>query len=393
MIGRKADIFLTPARIINGCKALSQSAGYLRQMGTKALIVTDSTMERLGNLGLLTDILDREGITYAVYSGVTGEPDDRMVKEGVFVYNKEGCDFLVGLGGGSPIDSMKAIAMIVTCKGRPADYLGKNITEKLVPMAAIPTTAGTGSEATQFTIITDRETQIKMLLKGPALIPELAVIDPEFTMSLPPAITAFTGVDALTHAIEAYTSRKAQPLSDTFALSACQRLFKNLKQAWACGEDEECRIQMSLGALEAGIAFNNSSVTLVHGMSRPIGALFHVPHGLSNAMLLSICLEYAAPQALDRFAQIAAACGFADPKDPQGQAVDKLLQAVRQLLKDIGIPSLQAYGISREEFFEAIPKMARDAYASGSPSNTRREVTVEAMEILYKKLWQGREAG
>ena len=226
-----------------------------------------------------------------------------------------------------------------------------------------------------------------MLLKGPALMPDVAVIDPHFMMTVPRRITAATGADALTHALEAYTSRRAQPLSDTFALSACDRIFRFLKKAWEDGEDEESRVQMSLAALEAGIAFNNSSVTIIHGMSRPIGALFHVPHGISNAMLLQVCLEYIVDGVEERFGDIAIRCGFAEADEGKSQAARKVLKAVKRLLDDIAIPGIRDYGISREQFFESIPKMARDAYASGSPSNTRKEITVEVMEELYRKLW------
>ncbi len=382
-----ADTFIAPGRIVSGVDALYEAAGSIKEMGKKALIVTDGTMRKLGNLAKVTAMLEEQGIRYAVEDGIDGEPDDRMILHGLSVYQEEACDFFLALGGGSPIDSMKAIAMLAACGGVPADYMGKTVTRKLSPMAAVPTTAGTGSEATQFTIITDGATQVKMLLKGPALMPDLAVIDPAFTMTAPKGVTAATGVDALTHAIEAYTSRKAQPLADTFAVSACQRIFANLKKVWENGQDTEGRIQMSLAALEAGMAFNNSSVTIVHGMSRPIGALFHVPHGISNAMLLDICLEYVLDGATERFAALSRACGFARDTDSDGEAAQAFVMAVRRLLSEIEIPTPARYGVDRERFFEVIPKMTRDAAVSGSPANTRKEITVEAMEELYKKLW------
>lgn len=387
-----ADTFIMPGRIISGPGALLESAAAVEALGTKALIVTDQRMRELGNLDLVTDMLAKKRIAWVVYDGVNREPDDGMVLQGLSVYRKEQCDFLIALGGGSPMDAMKAVAMLAVCGGVPADYMGTAITRKLCPMAAIPTTAGTGSEATQFTIITDAATEVKMLLKGPSLIPDLAVIDPMFTMTAPPGVTAATGVDALTHAIEAYTSRKAQPLSDTFAVSACRRIFANLTKVWADGDDANGRTQMSLAALEAGIAFNNSSVTLVHGMSRPIGALFHVPHGISNAMLLDVCLEYMLDGAIGRFAELARQCGLAGEHNHTGECSDReaalaLIRTVRELLSDIGIPTLAEYGIAQDRFLAAVPKLAQDAAASGSPANTRKEITVEAMEELYKKLW------
>ena len=275
-----------PGQIISGAGALKQAEDCLAGFGKKAMVVTDEVMVRLGNVAHVERALEACGIGYTVYAGITGEPTDVMIGQGLEIYEKENCDFLVALGGGSPIDSMKAIGALVGNGGKIGDYLGKVITKPTPPMVAIPTTAGTGSEATQFTIITDTERDIKMLLKGEVLMPTLAVIDPQFTMTAPPAITAATGLDALTHAIEAYTSRKAQPLSDVFALSAVKRIFRWLPEAFLHGDNVQAREEMSLAALEAGIAFNNSSVTIVHGMSRPIGALFHVPHGISNAMLL-----------------------------------------------------------------------------------------------------------
>ncbi len=383
-----ADTFITPGRIVSGSGALYKACDEVKCLGSKALIVTDKTMRKLGNLDKVTGMLMDNGISYAVEDGINGEPDDGMIAHGVSLFQEEGCDFLIALGGGSPIDAMKAIAMVAKGKGTPADYIGKTVSQKLCPMAAIPTTAGTGSEATQFTIITDRRTQVKLLLKGPALMPDLAIIDPMFTMTAPKGVTAATGIDALTHAIEAFTSRKAQPLSDTFAVSACQRIFGNLKRVWKDGNDENGRIQMSLAALEAGIAFNNSSVTIVHGMSRPVGALFHVPHGISNAMLLTACLNYIVDGAEAQFALLARECGLAPESERDEAAAHALLIAIDQLLTDIRIPEISEYGIEREHFLEEIPRMARDAAASGSPSNTRKGITVEAMEMLYEKLWE-----
>ena len=277
-----AKEFIVPGQMITGAVALDLAETTLGRFGTKAMIVTDQVMVDLGNCGKVESALRRQGIPYTVYPDITGEPTDNMIGNGLKKYVDEGCDFLIALGGGSPIDSMKAIGSLVEKGGNIADYMGKVIDVKMPPMIAVPTTAGTGSEATQFTIITDTEKNIKMLLKGKVLMPDLAIIDPQFTMTAPPRITAATGLDALCHAVEAYTSNKAQTLSDTFALSAVKRIFRYLPRAFHNGQDEEARVGMSIAALEAGIAFNNASVTLIHGMSRPIGALFHVAHGLSN---------------------------------------------------------------------------------------------------------------
>ena len=383
-----AKEFIVPGRIISGAGALEGAAEALGKLGNKALIVTDQVMIDLGNLEKVTKVLDARKVAYTVYSGITGEPTDVMIEAGLACYRENGCDFMVALGGGSPIDSMKAIGCL-TCGevSGIADYMGRVIDVEMPPMVAIPTTAGTGSEATQFTIITDTKKDIKMLLKGACLMPDLAVIDPQFTMTAPPKITAATGLDAMCHCVEAYTSRKNQPLSDTFALSAVKRIFTYLPVAYRDGKNEEARIQMSIAALEAGVAFNNASVTIIHGMSRPIGALFHVAHGISNAMLCRECLSYALSGAYDRFGTLGRTIGVAGDSDSDKVASEKFLEAVIALTKICEIPTLEEYGIDREAFFGQIDKMAQDAMDSGSPQNTMREVSLDAVKDIYRRLW------
>lgn len=383
-----AKEFIMPGKIISGSGALEQAADGLKKLGKRALVVTGKVMVKLGNLNKLTEVLERTGITYSVYSEILGEPTDEMIAGGLAAYREQKCDFFIALGGGSPIDAMKAIAALVVNEGKLRDYMGKEIGGEIPPMVAIPTTAGTGSEATKFTIITDTETNVKMLLKGDALMPDLAVIDPQFTITSPPSLTAATGLDALTHAIEAYTSRKAQPMTDVYALSAVKRIFEYLPRAFRDGNDVLAREEMCLASLEAGIAFNNASVTIVHGMSRPIGALFHVPHGISNAMLLKECLTFALPGALDRFAALGQTIGAAWEGSDCGENAKLFLCAVENLCTELEIPTLAGYGIDREAFFASVDKMAEDALKSGSPANTRREVTKADILTIYENLWK-----
>lgn len=379
--------FIVPGKIISGSGALEAAESALKAFGKKALIVTDKVMIDLGNCAKVEAALKNEGVDYVIYSDITGEPTDVMIDGGVKVYIENSCDFIVALGGGSPIDSMKAIASLIENGGSISDYMGKVIDVPVPPMVAIPTTAGTGSEATQFTIITDTKKDIKMLLKGAVLMPTLAIIDPQFTMTAPPKITAATGLDALCHAVEAYTSRKAQTLSDTFAVSAVKRIFKFLPVAFKDGKNEEARVEMSVAALEAGIAFNNASVTVIHGMSRPIGALFHVAHGLSNAMLMKECLKFALPGAYDRFADLGRAIGAAKAEDSDEAAAEKFLKEIENITKVLETPTLEEYGIDREKFFSVIDKMSFDAMASGSPQNTKRDVSEEDVKQIYRNLW------
>lgn len=381
-----ASSFVTPRRIVYGEGALANATGELATMGTKALVVTDSVMAKLGNLALVTDALDVAGIAYCVFDEVNSEPVDTMVERGVELFSSEDCDFMVALGGGSPIDTMKAIAMCAASGAPIASFMGKPYTGPVCPMVAIPTTAGTGSEATQFTIITDTEHDVKMLIAGVPLIPVLAIVDPQFTMTAPASVTAATGIDALCHAIESFTSRKAQPLSRTFSLSAAKRIFGNLATCVSDPGNVEARTQMSIAATEAGIAFNNSSVTIIHGMSRPIGALFHVPHGLSNAMLMEACFDFALDGAYAEFAEVARYCGLSDAEDDAAAARD-LMSAIHELLVAVKIPTLEEFGVEREAFEAAVDKMAADAEASGSPANTIKPVTQSDMKAIYRSLY------
>ena len=379
-----ANQFIMPKRIISGENALNESKAYLKSFGKRVLIVTDKVMTDLGNV----KVLDSENIEHVLYNEINSEPTDTMIEKGIKLYKENQCDFLIGLGGGSPIDSTKAIGAMITNEGKISDYMGREIEKELPPFAVIPTTAGTGSEATQFTIITDTKNDVKMLLKGANLLPNLAIVDPRFTMTAPAKITAATGLDALTHAIEAYTSRKAQPLSDSFAVSAVKRIFKYLPIAFDTPKDLKAREEMSIAALEAGIAFNNSSVTIVHGMSRPIGALFHVPHGLSNAMLLEACFTYVVDGAYDRFAQLAKEINIANDNMSNEEAAKAFIDEVVKLMVKLEIPTLEEFGVDKTKFFDNIEKMAADAMESGSPSNTRKIIEVDDVIKIYNNLWR-----
>ncbi|RXM73319.1 iron-containing alcohol dehydrogenase [Clostridium tetani] len=376
-----------PGNIIYGKNALKESSKNIKELGGKALIVTDKIMIEIGNVKKVSEVLDDIGIKYEIYDGINSEPTDVMVDKGIEIYNNSHCDFLIAIGGGSPIDASKAIGAMITNLGNINDYMGKIIENASPSIVAIPTTAGTGSEATEFTIISNTKDNIKMLLKGKSLISTLAIVDPQFSITVPQNITAATGIDALTHAIESYTSKHANSFSDTFALSAVKRIFNNLIKAYKDGKNFEARNEMALGALEAGIAFNNSSVTIVHGMSRPIGALFKVPHGLSNAVLLPKCLEFAIQGQEKRFADIAKAIEICKEETSDKEAAEKLVKEIESLCKDINIPTLEEYGIEKNEFYEEINKMAEDALNSGSPANTRRQHTKEDIVNIYKQLY------
>jgi len=382
-----ANLFSIPQYIFSGENALQMSGQHIKSYGKKALVVTDDMMVKLGNVQKLTDTLDEIGVSYVIYSGINSEPTHSMIDEGVDIYKKEKCEFLIGIGGGSPMDSMKAIGAVVSNGGSICDYMGKVIEHSLPPTIAIPTTAGTGSEATKVSIITNTNTNVKMLLNDPKLMANIAIVDPVFTVTAPPAVTAATGVDALTHAIEAYTSLKAFSMSDIYAVSAIKRIFDNIYEVYSNGSNLQARREMAIASLEAGIAFSNASVTIVHGMSRPIGAMFHVPHGLSNAMLLKVCLPYIKPGATARLNHLAKEIGVYRQGMTADEGADAFVVATIALLRTLNIQTPAEFGISRDEFFQAIPKMSSDALASGSPGNTRRVPNQEEIEELYRKLW------
>lgn len=379
--------FVIPNHTVVGTNVLGEAAPLLKKMGNKAFIVTGRHVAVSDMMKQLTALLDENGIGCVIFDGITGEPTDTMIEKGVEMLKSSGCDFIIGIGGGSPLDSAKAIAAMAVNEGSIADYNGKEITGEILPLAAIPTTAGTGSEATKFTVITDSEKGIKMLLKGEVLVPKLAIVDSSFTVGAPKSVTSATGFDALTHAVEAYTSRKAFSMTDTLAVSAVKRIMKYLPIAYREPDNSLAREQMSIAALEAGICINNSSVTIVHGMSRPIGALFHVPHGMSNAMLLKECLSFAVSGAYEKFANLGRETGVASDSDSDETAAEKFIDSLQNICDVCEIPTLEQYGIDRDEYYSKISKMATDAVASGSPANTVKEVTVDDCIEIYKKLY------
>jgi len=333
----------------------------------------------------ITRALTQSRVQFAIYDGVSTEPTVEFVQEGLQYYKESMCDSLIAVGGGSPIDAAKAIAVMVTNAGQIEDYqgLGK-IPEKGRPIIAIPTTAGTGSEVTPFTIITDTKRNVKMLVGSPLLIPDVAIVDPVLALTLPQDITVATGIDALTHAIEAYVSLKAQAMSDIFCLSAIELVSHNLRRTWINGQDIEAREKTMMGALQAGIAFGNSSVALVHGMARPIGAYFHVRHGASNAALLGVVTGFSLTGNPTRYAHIAKAMG----EDISGlsdlEAAQLGARAVKRLIKDIRVPSLRELDVDKERLDKLAPRMAEDAIASGSPANNPRQATKEEIVELYR---------
>ena len=381
-------IFLPRAMRI-GAGAANELPAALAQLGLGApAILTDEFLAGSGALDRLLKILSDAGVATRAYSKVIADPTVTSVNAAVDFVAEEKHDCIIGFGGGSPIDTAKAVAILAarggTMRERKAPY--QENTPGL-PIIAIPTTAGTGSEATRFTIITDEVNDEKMLCAGLAYLPILAIVDYEFTLSKPLRLTADTGIDALTHAIEAYVSQLANPFSDGMAIAAMSAIWPNLRRVCEEPGDRKAREAMMVGSLQAGIAFSNASVALVHGMSRPIGAHFHVPHGLSNAMLLPAVTAWSAPAALGRYADCARAMGLAEEADGEQAAVARLVEALRDVNRDLSVPTPKSYGISEARWMELLPLMAEQALASGSPGNNPRIPNAETIQSLYREAW------
>lgn len=347
-------------KIITGNEIIKNREVSLNEYGKCAFILTDSIMKN--KIKDLYQLLDHEQIKYQIFSEINSEPTNTMVEQALNQFHQSNCDYIIGIGGGSILDSAKIIATTPT----------------KIPLILIPTTAGTGSEVTKFSILTDEKSQEKRLIINSSFIPDLVIIDYSLTSSLPKSVTAATGLDAFCHAIEAYTSKKANSFSDMFALSAIKRIIKYLPIAYQEGTLISRR-EMMLAALEAGIAFNHSSVTIIHGMSRPIGALFHIPHGISNAMLLQPCMTKVSKEST-RFLELAQALSMNQ---------DELMNVIKNLCSSCHIPQLLDYGIDKEVFMTNIDKMACDALKSGSPQNTRIMINKEIIINLYKELIGG----
>jgi len=377
-------------RIVSiGAGAVEELPGVLGQLGLRRpLVVSDAFLQRQGLVGRIVDILAEAGIEAGVFTDTVPDPTTDSIYTGLSALKGRDYDCLIGLGGGSPQDTAKAMAILHVHGGLVRDYKTPVVVDRAgLPVIAVPTTAGTGSEVTKFAIITESQTDEKMLCGGPAFVPAAAIVDYELTLTKPLRLTADTGIDSLTHAIEAYVSRKANPLSDAFALAAMKTIWANIHRVCAEPGDREAREQMMLGSMLAGHAFTNASVALVHGMSRPIGALFHVAHGLSNAMLLPGVTAFSAPFAQARYAVCARTMGLAAAEASDAVAVGALLEGLKQLNADLQVPSPAAYGLPRDRYFESLDLMAAQALDSGSPNNNPRVPTQAEIRDLYAAAW------
>lgn len=383
-----AAIHLPRALRIGG-GVLDQLPDVLTQFGlARPLILTDGWLAQSGLLERVESLLKRAGIASRSFTGVVPDPTVASVESALAYLREANHDCVIGLGGGSPIDTAKIVA-VKALRDAPVGAFKAPHQEDApaLPIVAVPTTAGTGSEATRFTVITDEATDEKMLCAGLAFLPTVAIVDYELTLSKPARLTADTGIDSLVHAIEAYVSKRANPFSDQAALSSMRLIWPNLPIACTDPANRTAREALALGALQGGIAFSNSSVALVHGMSRPIGAHFHVSHGLSNAMLMPAVTQWSAPHALPRYADCARAMGLAYQAESDQCAVGRLVEALHRINEELAVPTPAAYGIDKSRWDALLPTMAHQALASGSPANNPRVPSFEEIMDLYRTSW------
>ncbi len=333
--------FFIPSVTLIGIGAAKEIPGKIRDLGgTKPLIVTDGGIVKTGILKQVTDLMDGAGMKYAVYSDTIPNPTDENVHNGVEVYKKEKCDSLITLGGGSSHDCGKGIGLVISNGGKIHDFEGVNkSTKPMPPYVAVNTTAGTASEMTRFCIITDLSRKVKMAIVDWRVTPGIAVDDPLLMVGMPPALTAATGMDALTHAVEAYVSTIATPMTDACAEKAIELIFKHLRPAVANGQDIAAREGMCFAQYLAGMAFNNASLGHVHAMAHQLGGFYDLPHGECNAILLPHVEKFNLIAKIDQFVRMAKIMGEnVDGLSPR-DAAEKCLDAIRKLSADVGIPA------------------------------------------------------
>ncbi|MEM2209357.1 MAG: iron-containing alcohol dehydrogenase [Nitrososphaerota archaeon] len=383
--------FRIPQRIIYGIGCYKKIIEVIKEMNSKnILLVTGKKVIETNYVKEIIESIKKMNINIEIFNEIPKEPEMDFVYNGLKIYEEKNCELIIAIGGGSILDTAKGIALLATNGGSLRDYEGlEKIPKPQAPLIAVPTTAGTGSEVTKFTVITDTERKRKMLIGSVNIIPKIAIVDPLLTISMPQDITMSTGMDALTHAIEAYISIKAQPITDLLAIEAIKLISKYLRRAWANGEDIEAREKVMLGSLLAGLAFSNSSVALVHGMARPLGVYFNIPHGLSNAILLPHVMEFTYISNPEKFMNIALCMNEKIDGLSLIEAAKLSIEAVKKICKDIKVPSLKNIGIKEEELNKLAPKMAEEAIASGSPANNPRKASIEEIIEIYKKAFYG----
>lgn len=374
--------FELPTKIEYGIGATGGLADVIKNLNAvKVLLITDKGIVRSGLLDRIIDLLESNKLRWMVFDNVEPNPKDFNVEEGTEIASRFGPDCLVALGGGSPIDCAKAIAVVARQGGAVRDYEGPNkIDADVLPLIAIPTTAGTGSEVTFSSVITDSGDKFKFSIKDPRIAPRVALVDPEMTVSMPADLTASTGMDALTHAIEGFTAKAAEPIADSTALYAIELITSYLRTAVSDGSNLEARAGMLLGSVLAGIAFSHSDVAAVHCVAEALGGKYDAPHGVCNAVVLPAVMAYNMEYCKERYARIAAAMGLSD--ENVDRAARRAVDAVQKLAVDVHLPAFNTLGVKENDLEE----LAINSFKNGSNVDNPRPMTQADYLNLFKRL-------
>ncbi len=377
--------FLLPTKIRYGAGALQTLGEELKALSAKnIMIITDKGLSKTEMLQRLTELIQSEGIPFLVYDEIEANPKDYNVEACAAKAREESIDTLVAFGGGSPIDAAKAVAVLARQGGKVRSYQGKGkIQDDCLPLLTIPTTAGTGSEVTFSSVITDTTEKFKFTIKSTAIAAKTAIIDPELTLTVPPLITAATGIDALTHAIEGYTANCTEPIAEAVGLYAVEYIAKNIAEAVRNGQNLQARDHMMMGSLLAGLSFSHADVASVHCMAEALGSMYDAPHGLCNAILLPYVMEYSLPAAQHKYARIARAMGIDEANDAAAAA--KGIERIRELSMEIGLPGISSLNVNPDDF-ELLAEMS---VKNGSNGSNPREITKDGYKMLFERAYQG----
>jgi len=383
----KVGEFYAPKKIIFGPGGLSQVGAEAKRLGSKALVVLGrSAMRKSGALDRLTHLLKENNLEYIIYENIPSDPAVETVDSGASLARKGSCNLVIALGGGSVLDSGKAISAMVPNEGSVADYQeiegkGRKFKTKPIPFIAIPTTSGTGSEATRNAVITNTKLGLKKSIRDLCLIPEVALVDPELTLSLPPHITAICGGDALTQCIESYLGKKSQEITDALALHAIGLIGKSLVKAVKEGKNLEARKDMAMAALLSGLCLSNSGLGAAHALSHPLGVYYKIPHGLSCAVLLPYVMEYNQPVVTKKLAKMAECLGENISSLSETEAAQRAVEKIKEILTAVGIKeNLSGWKIKEEDFSKLI-KGAKGGSLNNNPRDTSDE---DLIKLLYK---------
>ena len=374
--------FRSPTRLVHGAGCIAQLPKLLRRMDP-VLVVTDKGVAAAGIVEQVTAALEAGGLAHVTYDGVLGNPPARCVHAGHRLFSREKCTSIVAVGGGSSMDAAKMIGVVATNGGRIEKYLGANrFANDLPPLICVPTTYGTGSEVTPFAVLTDVKSKTKDPIISWKIAPRAGLLDPELVVALPASVGGPTGMDALTHALEAYVSLVATPLTDAIAIEAIRMIGENIRLACANDHELEASGTMLMASAMAGMAFSQTRLGNVHAMSHPVGAHYNVHHGTANAIFLPHVMEFNLTARLEKFADIAAALGVAAEAETNREAAEAAIHAVRDLNRDLAIPeTLGEVGVKAR----SIPAMARSAITSGNVPVNPRKTSLEDIVDLFKK--------